>query len=364
MALVKYIKELGVEIKEEIKALLPKREQPSHMRPEFSCFGITDACMLNCKMCYKWKEDIFIKEKINTLTLEDWKKCVSSLREITDDSFQINFGGGEPFFKEGFLDIIGFCKLKRFKTNVATNGYLIDEIMAKKIADSGLDSLIISLDSLDEDTHDYLRGVKGVYRRVNDAIKYLDKFCNGLYKGICCVIYEKNLDDILRLVEWVDKDKRLNSIYFMAAMQPNNTPSDSQWYKKEEFSFLWPKDSRKVCSVIDELIRLKTNGSKITNQVCQLEAFKAYYQYPERFVKQTKCNMDRAIHISSTGDIFLCYRWGLLGNIKTDDLAMVWYSRKAEQIRQDIATCKNNCHFLLNCFFEGDLPFRLELNKN
>lgn len=360
MAFLKYAKKLGLEIKEEIKTMFPKSQHRSLISPEFSCFGITDDCMLNCKMCYKWKEDIFIKEKANNLTLKDWKNCVSSLREITDDSFQINFGGGEAFLMEGLLELIHFCKSKGFKTNVATNGYLIDEAMAKKIAGSGLDSIIISLDSLNEETHDYLRGVKGVYRRANDAIKYLDKFCEGLYKGICSVIYDKNLEDILRLVEWIDKDDRLSSIYFMAAMQPNNSTADSRWRDKEEFGSLWPKDPVRVCSVVDELTRLKKDGSKITNQVCQLQAFKAYYQYPERFVKETKCNMDRAIHISSTGDIFLCYHWAPLGNIQTDDVARVWNSQEARQVREDIATCKNNCHFLLNCFFEGDYPFELK----
>lgn len=359
MRSLRYIKELGIEFKEEIRTLFGPRRYTAMPRLNFICFGITEDCILQCKMCHKWKEDIFIT-KNRAPTLEEWKNCVCSLRNITNDSPQINFGGGEPFLKEGILGLVSFCRAKGFKTNIATNGYLIDASFAKRIAEARLDSIIISLDSLNPDTHDYLRGVKGVYRRVMDAIKNLDKFCNELYKGLCCVIYEKNLDDILELVKWVDKDSRLNSIYFMAAMQPNNTPLDSGWYKRKEFSFLWPKDAIKVSSIIDELIRLKKDGSKITNQICQLEAFKSYYQYPDRFVKKTKCNMESALHISSCGDIFLCYRWALLGNIQRDDLAQVWYSEKAEQVRQDIATCKDNCHFLLNCFFEGDYPFRLE----
>lgn len=362
MPLFRYAKELGIELKEGIRTLFPKRGHTRITKPRFSCFGIIDDCMLKCKMCYKWKEDIFIKEKEKAKipTLRDWKNCVSSLRDITDDSFQINFGGGEPFLKEGLLDLVRFCNSKRFKTNVATNGYLIDGKMAKKVAGSGLDGIIISLDSLNESIHDYLRGVRGVYQRVMNGVKYLDRFCDGLYKGICCVIYEKNLDDILKLAEWVDKDSRLNSIYFMAAMQPNNTPLDPGWYKRDEFIHFWPKSSKRVCSIIDELIRLKKDGSKISNQICQLEAFKSYYQYPERFVKKTKCNMDSAVHISSTGDIFLCYRWARLGNIKRDSLAEVWYSKEADEVREDIQRCQDNCHFLLNCYFEGDYPFVVE----
>ncbi len=335
------------------------KEINKNLNLNFVCFGITDACTLRCKMCQKWKEDIFIQEKQNSPTAKDWKNCISSLRSIARGPLQINFGGGEPLLKEDIFELIRFSKAKRFTANIATNGYLVDEKMARQIADSGLDSAIISLDSLEESTHDYLRGVPGVYRKAIEAIDSLEKYGNGLYKGICCVIYEKNLDDLLRLLEWVDNDSRLNSIYFMAAMQPNNTVWDSGWRKKEEFNSLWPKDQQKACLVIDKLIDFKKKGSKITNEVCQLEAFKLYYAHPERFVKNTKCNMDSALHISSCGDIFLCYRWGILGNIKQDDLAEVWSSQKAQKARQDIATCKDNCHFLLNCFFEGDYPFEL-----
>ncbi len=344
---------------EYLKELFSAKKHSKKTMVEFSCFGITDDCILKCRMCHKWKEDIFIKNRAKLPALKDWERCVSSLRDITDDSFQINFGGGEPLLNKETLELVRFCKSKRFKTNIATNGYVIDEIMAKRIADAGLDSIIISLDSLNRDTHDYLRGVSGVFDRVMDAIKYLDKYCNGIYKGICCAIYERNLDNVLNLMEWADNDPRINSIYFMACMQPNNTLPDAGWRKKKEFGFLWPKDSVKVSAVIDELIRHKKNNSKITNQIRQLEAFKLYYQSPERFVKNTKCNMDSAVHISSCGDIFLCYRHPLLGNIQRDDLAKVLDSEKADQVRQDISNCKDNCHFLLNCFFKDDYPFEL-----
>jgi len=350
MPFLRYIKKLGSSF---------KKGSASAAKPEFVCFGITDSCTLRCRMCQKWKEDIFIKQKAKEPTLKDWKNCVNSLSRIAERPLQINFGGGEPLLKKDILELIRFSGSRKLETNIATNGYLIDEAMAERIADSGLNSVIISLDSVNEDTHDYLRGSSGVYSGVMKAIDNLEKYGKGIYKGICCAIYDKNIDDILRLAEWVEKDSRLNSVYFMAAMQPNNTPLDFLWRKKEEFGFLWPKDSKKACSLIDELIKLKNNNFKITNSVCQLEAFKSYYAHPENFVKSTKCNMDTALHVSSCGDIFLCYRHGLLGNIKTDDVVDVWCSEKAEKARRDIASCKDNCHFLLNCFFKGDYPFKL-----
>ncbi|MFH1508473.1 MAG: radical SAM protein, partial [Candidatus Omnitrophota bacterium] len=239
----------------------------------------------------------------------------------------------------------------------ATNGYLIDEAMARRIADSGLSSINISLDSLNASTHDYLRGVEGVYKKVSFAIEYLEKFAPHLKKGICCVIYGVNLDDIIPLVESIEKDKRLDWIYFMAAMQPNNTVPDKGWYKNEDYKYLWPIDKERVNSVIEHLIRLKNKDSKIVNPIPQLRVFASYFSNPDRFIKLVECNLSRAIHVSSTGDVFICFSYNKLGNIISGKIENLWSSEAALDIRKKISNCRKNCHFLINCFFEDDFPF-------
>lgn len=260
---------------------------------------------------------------------------------------------------EGLLDLVKFASGLGFRTNIATNASLIDEDMAKRIADSGLSSVNISLDSMNEATHDFLRGVEGVYRKAIKAIEYLDKYSSKDFEIIiCCAIYNINMEEVAGVAEWVNQHTRLKWIYFMAAMQPNNTKANLNWYK-ESFSYLWPKDKDRALSIIDSLIDMKKRGYKINNQLCQLEAFKKYFSSPNKFVKITPCNLDRAVHISSIGYIYICYDWGCLGNIMTDDLASVWHSNEADKVRRDIRNCKKNCHHLINCFFEGDYPFEV-----
>ncbi len=325
-------------------------------KPNFCCFGMTDDCILRCRMCYKWKKDISVQCADGRPTIAQWKDAITSLRMITDEGFLINFGGGEPLLMEGLLELVRFAADLGVRTNIATNAYLIDEDMAKAIADSRLSTLNISLDSIRDSTHDYLRGVNGVYDRAMEAIGYLHRYCPKLKKGTCTVIYDMNLDDIIDLTEFVEQDGRLEWVYFMAAMQPNNTCPDSEWYKKE-FRYLWPQDAKKVNSTINRLIELKKKGYKIVNQISQLKAFKSYFINPQRFVKAAPCNLSRAIHISSVGDVFICFQHEKLGNIKSDRLEDLWHSDNANIVRQDIAGCQKNCHFLINCFFEGDFPF-------
>ena len=90
-----------------------------------------------------------------------------------------------------------------------------------------------------------------------------------------------------------------------------------------------------------------------------MEAFRKYFNWPERFVKNTACNLDRAVHISSVGDVYICYDWERIGNITKDDVAGAWYSKEADRAREHIRNCQKNCHHLINCFFEGDYPFEI-----
>jgi MoaA/NifB/PqqE/SkfB family radical SAM enzyme len=346
-------------IKKTLVNLVKKIENlpGENKKPNFCCYSVTDNCTLRCRMCHKWKKDISVKTSDNPPAISQWKQSIQSLREITDEGFLINFGGGEPFLFEEITELVRFAADRGFKTNIATNGYLIDEDMAKRIAQSGLSTVNISLDSVDKATHDYIRGTPGAYTRAIKAVEYLDRYCPGLKKGICCVISELNISGILELYRFIEDDSRLDWIYFMAVVQPNNTEERPGWYKEKEFSFLWPKDARKIRFVIDSLIAVKNKGSKIANKIPQLKAFKSYFLNPTRFIKTAGCNLSRALHISSTGDVFICFQWDRLGNIKSDDLSDLWHSDKTAGIREKVSGCRKNCHFLINCFFEDDLPF-------
>ncbi len=327
------------------------------LKPGFCCIGIVDTCMLKCKMCQKWKEDPGTKG-IAQPTTDQWKVFIRQLRDLVDEGFEIDFGGGEALMHKDTLELVSYAKGLSFKTTIASNGYLIDEKMAKRIVDSGLDSLVLSLDSLKPEIHDSMRGVSGVASRVLNAVEFLRKYSDKIHIGICTIIMDQTLDGLVDLAQWVNNNRhKMNSILFMAAMQPNNTEVKNDWYEKEH-DYFWPKDIKKVTRVLDELIARRKKGDWIGDSVVQLEAFKAYFKNPSKFVKKSPCNLDRAVHVSSVGDIFLCYRYALLGNIKnSDDIRQLWKSPEAEQARKDIRGCKDNCHFLLNCFFEGDYPF-------
>ena len=328
----------------------------SVVKPEFGCLGITDNCMLRCKMCRKWQPDIFIDKKdFNSFpTVEQYRYFLSGLKEVVDREFVLNFGGGEALLFPHIYEVIEIASSLGLRTNLNSNGYLIGKDVAKKLSDSGLQNIKLSLDSLDPKTHDYMRGVEGVYSRVMEAIDNLHDFAPGIRLSLISVIYEQTYRGFIPLMEWINANEKIEHVLVMVAMQPNNTALEEQWWEGEH-GFLWPKNKNDIDALLDELIKMKQAGYKINNSAAQLRAAKEYFKNPGKFVKKTVCNMYKAVHVSSIGQIFLCFNHGLLGDVRDgSDIQKIWYSQEAEEIRRKIKTCKKNCHFLINCFFEED----------
>lgn len=321
-------------------------------KPTFCCIGISTICNLKCKMCFFWKSKYVSTRQ--ELTLEEWQRFINLLTDLSDNTLEIDFSGGEPLLDLRNLSLVSFCSKKGVYTSIPTNGSMIDKEMARKIADSGLSVITISLDGINKNTHDFLRGTEGCYDRIMQGIGYLDKYCPSLTIGIQTIISGNNLDEIIKLAEWAEKNNRINYIVFQAIAQPFNTPIENEWWNKSEYDFLWPKDPKKTFVVLGELIRLKSLGYKISNPVSQIETFKRYFERPNHFIKKDRCNIDFYMNINQFGDMHMCVRKEPIGNIREKDLEDIWYSEEADRARKETGECTVNCHHLLNCCYKEE----------
>ncbi|HTY45713.1 MAG TPA: radical SAM protein [Patescibacteria group bacterium] len=320
-------------------------------KPSFYSIEVLYSCILKCKMCYMWQANARLPQE---LSVEEWKAFAVALKEFNGRDTAINITGGEPLLKENILDLLTFIGRQGFaNVSMTTNGFLIDRDVAKTIADSGIHMISLSLDSIKEDVHDYVRGVKGAYANATGAIRFFEERPGRLQKLVIqTILMEPTLDGILELVAWADKKKI--SIYFMAITKPLCLPLDDNWHVASEHNFLWPKDIAKACRLIDELVRFKEQGVDIGNSVAQLKAFKRYFADPNDFVKEKKqCKMGEGmLKIGSTGEVCLCAEKGVIGNIRDTPLKDICFSEQARQVREAIKSCKTNCPQLINCYFE------------
>jgi MoaA/NifB/PqqE/SkfB family radical SAM enzyme len=305
-------------------------------------------------MCNIWN----IRDDKNIeCTMAEKQRFVESLRGLVGPEFEFHLSGGEPLMTEGILDLIRFISDEGYRTNLVTNGFLIEKSLARDIVNSGLNSLTFSLDGIMPETHDFIRGVKGSYERIMKAIEYLDAFRNnGLPKiSLLTIIMGHNLDEILRLTEWAERDKKIEMISFQAITQPLCEDRDDLWFTREKNSLLWPKDTQKISAIMERLRELRLNGCKIGNHPNHFLHFREYFRDPDKFLKKIKCNLgDYEFHVDPYGKAFFCTLTEPFGNIKTDNLPEIWVSPRARSIREKVYSCKKNCHIMINCFYEDE----------
>jgi len=98
-------------------------------------------------------------------------------KKLLDDIHQIGqpiiiLTGGEPLLRSDIFEIIQYGHQKGFRMVMAPNGTLIDANNAKKMADSGIQRISISLDGPTADIHDNFRGVPGAFEGALQGISH------------------------------------------------------------------------------------------------------------------------------------------------------------------------------------------------
>ncbi len=123
-------------------------------------------CNLHCVHCLSDSGDI-ARDELNT------SECMELIDELSAIRvFQVNIGGGEPFIREDFLDLLDYFHHKGMVTCVSTNGVAVDREISKRLSKMDMLYLQVSLDGADEETNDRIRG-KGTYKKILSALDAL-----------------------------------------------------------------------------------------------------------------------------------------------------------------------------------------------
>jgi Fe-coproporphyrin III synthase len=303
---------------------------------------VTESCCLQCKMCDIWK----LRKKQKDLDYQTAKKIIDQLINWLGTDFQLTFAGGEPFLNKDFIKIIKYAHKKRIKTNTNSNGYTINETLAKKIIKSGLTNIFISIDGTDKE-HNFIRGKKDSFNKAIEAINNLQNATskkNQTKIFINTVISNNNLHQIIDIF-YLSKKLKVSGINFQVLMPNFSTHYTSNWYKTNTF---WPRDKEKIISRINELLSLKNkHPAFIINSSRDFKNFKKYLINPKLFQETETCLVGfNNFMIGPTGNMRLCYEMGFLGNILKEDVKVLWNSKKATLHRKNIIKCQRPCKLL------------------
>lgn len=278
----------------------------------FSFFDIvylelTRACNLKCIHCLN---NSGIKQK-DELTKEDLLKLIKKLSSLGVQ--EIRFTGGEPLLFNGIYDLIRFATEEGICTSLGTNGTLVTKEVAKKLKESGLKKVVVSIDG-NKKTHDKIRGKKN-YQKAMNGLKYLKQ--NDINVRVNSVIMESNMDDVIKLAKKMSRKKI--TIFIRRFISSGRG-------KELENNMLNKKDYDYVRNKLQKELTKKTyvNGHYLRND----EGVNSRIKLPFE-IRGCKAGQ-RAITILPNGDINLCgflaaQDFPKVGNIKElDDFLDFW----------------------------------------
>lgn len=156
--------------------------------PRLVFWETTSRCNLTCVHCRRTNLPEQGGEMYELPTAK-FKEILASL-QVDGKAPMVVFSGGEPLMRKDILELLGFAKEKGIGFALATNGALVDEAMAKKLAELGPHRVSVSLDGADAETHDGFRGVKGSFDLAVRALRLLK--AAGIPTQINCSVSTKN----------------------------------------------------------------------------------------------------------------------------------------------------------------------------
>ncbi len=174
--------------------------------------SITDNCNLRCIYCMPEEGAICHKEE-DMISMEEAFKLVEIFSSLGIEKVRIT--GGEPLLRKGVCDLIkNINSLQTIKEiGITTNGVLLYEYL-DELVESGLTTLNISLDTINEEKFKKMTRYGKMYKVIN-AIKKARNY-NLKVKLNSLIIQGFNDDEVLSLVNFaIENDVILRFIELM-----------------------------------------------------------------------------------------------------------------------------------------------------
>jgi MoaA/NifB/PqqE/SkfB family radical SAM enzyme len=307
---------------------------------------ITRKCNYRCRGCNIWQE-----QDQNELSAQEIKRGLDILKDL--GIVEIVFSGGNPLLRDDAQEIIEYAS-RSFVTTVYDNG----SMAAEKIdALRNVDFVALSIDSLDEAKNDYIKGVKGAWRKAMDAVETLKS--EGINVAVTPTISQMNLHEIVEITNHFSQ----RGIPVWYCLYSYDSSSDvNQLFRigkaNDEFVI---KDKQAMVSLCNALVEIKKKNRNILMTTKLLKALRSLYSEDKR---TWNCQaLQNFFVIDHSGRIAGCHIHNYAGSVF--DLPKKWKSEEFSRLRKTYRQC-SQCTYLCYIFYSlhGSPYGNLELAKD
>lgn len=224
--------------------------------PHFTLqWHLTARCDQSCMHCYMHDSPTYARELKDELSYEDCCKIIDDLSDTFNNwgmPTRISFTGGDPLLREDFFDLIAYAGKRGIEIGILGNPNHLNYETAKRLKDLGVTRYQVSIDGLEE-THDRLRGRKGLFKDTIRAIHVLEDV--GIPSVVMFTLSKENANELIGVIRTVAQEGV--SIFDFARMVPIGT---GEQLKKQ---MLTPLEYRELLlKVLEEYKYLQENGCR------------------------------------------------------------------------------------------------------
>ncbi len=162
-------------------------------------WNVTRACNLRCVHCYAAASGGADPDELTT------SEGLALLDDLAGFGVPVVlFSGGEPLMRPDLLALVGRATERGMRAVISTNGTLIDEAAAGRLAEAGLAYVGISLDGVGA-VNDRFRGVEGAYSRALEGLRRARDA--GIKVGLRVTLTRRNADQVDPLFDLLERER-------------------------------------------------------------------------------------------------------------------------------------------------------------
>lgn len=291
-------------------------------------FYLTEGCNLACRHCWIAPKYQTAEHSYPSLDLDVFRYILRQAKAMHVSAVKLT--GGEPLLHPYIHDLLDIIRTEGFSLTIETNGILVTEDIAEMLATFKGLFVSVSLDGVDAETFEWVRGVKGSFEKALNGIRNLVKY--GIHPQIIMTIMKCNKDQMepmVRLAEALDAE----SVKFNL-LQP--TARGERMHEEGE------------ALDIEELVSL---GRWTDNELSESTKLRIVYDHPIAFRPLNKlfngegsgvCGIHGIIGVLANGHYALCGIGEnvpelIFGDAKKDRLEDIWNNNPIlHEIREGI----------------------------